>query len=72
MFEIDQIQNPFGNLKHIRDIKHITHTPFQTRISKENQAIVFEHVKQKTCISQNVSFFTEKLLLALCKYTWLK
>ena len=57
MFEIDQIQNPFGNLKHIRDIKHITHTPFQTRISKENQAIVFEHVKQKTCISQNVRGF---------------
>ena len=60
MFEIDQIQNPFGNLKHIRDIKHITHTPFQTRISKENQAIVFEHVKQKTCISQNVIFFLRK------------
>ena len=67
MFGVDQIQNPFGNLKHIRDIKHITHTTFQTRISKENQAIVFEHVKQKTCISQNVRiFFTEKLLLALC------
>ena len=67
MFEVDQIQNPFGNLKHIRDIKHITHTPFKTRISKKNQAIVFEHVKQKTCISQNVrGFFTEKLLLALC------
>ena len=64
MFEIDQIQNPFGNLKHIRHIKHITHTPFQTRISKENQAIVFEHVKQKTCISQNVSFFYGKVTVS--------
>ena len=66
----------FSNLKHIHDIKHITHTPFQiiiilTRRSNENQATVFEHVKQNTCtcISQNVSFYRK---VALCSYTWLQ
>ena len=64
MFEIDQIQNPFGNLKHIRDIKHITHTPFQTRISKENQAIVFEHVKQDLYFTKCEVFFYGKVTVS--------
>ena len=61
---------PIRYLKHIRDIKHILHIhhfkliKILTRRSRENQAIVFEHEKHNTCISQNVSFYRK---VALCK-----
>ena len=47
------------NILHIHHFKLIKILTMLTRRSNENQATVFEHVKQNTCtcISQNVSFY---------------
>ena len=54
------------NIIHIHHFKLIK---ILTRRSKENQAIVFEHVEQNTCISQNVSFYRK---VTMCSYTCLQ
>ena len=54
------------NIIHIHHFKLIK---ILTRRSKENQAIVFEHVEQNTGISQNVSFYRK---VAMCSYTCLQ